>query len=105
MDKLVWNVMYHDINGKKIDTFNIFAHSGFRDDIKRAAKECKNRDEFAKTLRASLRYYFWSKSEWEIIVSPWTFCEKECSKIDVHDQIMYNWERFLDYVWSERKKL
>ena len=29
---------------------------------------------------------------------------KNALKIDVYEQIMINWEHFLDYVWNERQK-
>jgi hypothetical protein len=49
---------------------------------------------------------YWSKCEWEIIVGPW--CggrDTKEIKIDVFDQVMYNWEHFLEYVWNERKRI
>ena len=51
-------------------------------------------------------YYYWSKCEWEIILSAWPsrkdFNEE---KIDVFDQINLNWDRFADYVWENRKDI
>lgn len=44
-------------------------------------------------------YYMWSKCEYEIILSPWTGRADDI-KIDVYDQIMMNWNSFVDYVWS-----
>ena len=46
-------------------------------------------------------YYMWSKSEYEIIVSPWVG-RAEDIKIDVYSQVHMNWDRFVDYVWSFR---
>ena len=105
MNNLVWNAVYHSINGKEIKTFNIFEHSGFRNDVNKHFKKCKDRDEFASELRRSLFYYFCSKCEWEIIISPW--CggrDTESIKVDVYWQIMNNWEIFLDYVWNSKRK-
>ena len=44
-------------------------------------------------------YYFWSKCEYEIILSPWTGRADDI-KIDIYDQIMMNFDRFVGYVWS-----
>lgn len=44
-------------------------------------------------------YYFWSKCEYEIILSPWTGRADDI-KIDVYDQIMMNFDSFVDYCWS-----
>ena len=38
MKELVWNVIYHNINGQRIETFNVFKHGGFIADIEKAAK-------------------------------------------------------------------
>ena len=58
-----------------------------------------SKDEFADGLKKYLMYYFWSKCQYEIILSPWTGRADDI-KIDVYDQIMMNFDRFVDYVWS-----
>ena len=129
---LKWNVYCGDINGKKIKIFNIFEHNRFCEDIERYFKKYKNKDEFAAHLRHSLMYYYWSKCEWEVVVTEWVphitikeldrlNAEREKTlkeynrepyslyvnpdvaiKIDVYDQIVNNWEIFLDYVWNSK---
>ena len=59
-------------------------------------------DEFADGLKKYLMYYFWSKCEYEIILSPWTGRADDI-KIDVYDQIMMNFDRLVDYCWNERR--
>ena len=101
-----WIVLHHNINAKKIEPYNVLRHGGIRADIVKATKHCKTKEEFAEKLRSSLMYYYWSKCEWEIIVGPW--CggrDTKEIKIDVFDQVMYNWEHFLEYVWNERKRI
>lgn len=102
-----WNVFYHNINKKKIETFNIFEHDSFYEDIKRATKQYDNKDEFIKYLKSSLMYYFWSKAEWEIIIAPWCGGDRELDaiKIDVYKQVTNNWNIFSEYVWNNRKEL
>ena len=95
-----WNVFYYDINRKKISTYNIFDHSSFLKYVKEAMKECKFKQEFAEQLKSELRYYFWAKAEWELLFYPWVGDEKAAIKIDVYDQVMNNFEIFVDYVWS-----
>jgi len=53
-----------------------------------------------------MMYYYWSKSEWEIIIGPWCGGNntKEI-KVDVYEQVLNNWDIFLEYVWNERKKI
>ena len=99
---LEWNVFVEDFNNKKIRAYNIFNHYGFMSDCKDAWKKSKkNFDEFAETIRKSLMYYYWSKCEWEIILSDWPpsglFKEE---KVDVYQQIMLNWGPFINYLWK-----
>lgn len=68
---MVWNVYREDFNNKAIVTYNIFDHSGFAQDINKLLKEDITKDEFAEQLKRSLRYYFWSKSEHEVVITSW----------------------------------
>lgn len=102
-----WNVYYYDINHKEISVFNIFDHWSFREYVKKAIKKYKNKEEFAEQLKSELCYYFWSKSEWEIIIAPWVGGDrvKDVIKVDVYSQVMNNWEIFFDYVWNNREEI
>lgn len=105
-NEIRWNVFYHNCNSRSIETFNIFEHGSFREYVKKAAKKYQNREDFAKQLRSEVMYYFWSKCEWEVLVTPWISPrESEKKKIDVCWQIMNNWDVFVDYTWANRKKL
>lgn len=105
-DGLKWNVFYHDFNSGKIDTFNVFRHTGFREHVKKAAKKAQNKEDFAKQLQSEVMYYFWSKCEWEIVITPLiTRNDDDSEKVDVCWQIMNNWDIFFDYVWNNKKKL
>lgn len=132
MKDLKWYVYCHDFNGRKIKSFNVFAHGRFREDVEKDLKKYKNKEEFAERLRRNLSYYFWSKAEWEVVITSWvphiTMSEldrlnaerekniKEYNrepyslyvnpdvgeKIDVYDQVMNNWDVFLDIVWNSK---
>ena len=100
-----WIVYYHDFNGQKMTTFNIFDHGGFTSDVAKSLKKFKNKEDFAKQLRSDLFYYFGSKCEYEVIIAPWVGGRdtKEI-KIDIYNQVMLNWDVFLDYVWNSKKR-
>ena len=68
---LEWNVFRHDVNSKKIVTFNIFNHWKFNEDVQKSLKKFKDKDEFAELLRRDLMYYFWSKCEHEVVITSW----------------------------------
>ena len=97
-----WNVYYHDINAQKIIQWNIFKHGSFYKEVDDLLKSELDKEEFIERLRKSLMYYFWSKCEYEILVSPWVGRAGDI-KIDIYDQIMMNFDRFVDYVWSFKK--
>ena len=105
MKNLVWNVIYHNVNRDELGVWNVFDHGRFREDVSKELKKCKTKEEFAEKLRGDLFYYYCSKCEWEVLVSPWCGSKKEPTiKIDVYWQVMNNWEIFLDYVWNSKRK-
>ena len=102
MRDMTWYVYAEDFNGKKIEKVNIFDHYRFLEDVKKIYKKYKNDfDTFAHEVKSSLMYYFWSKCEWEIILSS-LFGRPDFKemKIDVYDQVMLNWDVFIKYVWD-----
>lgn len=103
--KLEWNVFYYDFNRRKIDTYNIFDHGGFVKYVKEAINKYKDKESFAEQLKTELLYYFWSKAEYEVLLSPWIGDEKAAVKIDVYKQVMLNFDVFLDYVWEHKEKI
>ena len=131
--KLEWNVYVHDFNKKEIKIFNIFNHGRFLEDVVKDLKKYTIKEEFAEKLRGNLFYYYGSKCEWEVVITPWvphiTMSElnrlneerektlKEYNrepyslyvnpdvgeKVCVYSQVMLNWHLFVDYVWSHKK--
>ena len=101
---LEWNVYVGNFTEKKMETDNVFEHCGFVKDCQEAYKKHKDdKDAFLEEVRRSLMYYFWSKCEWEIILSLWPPRENQQPlKIDVYDQVMLNWPIFSEYVWNNR---
>lgn len=98
--ELTWNVYYHDFNKKEIRKFNIFDHWKFNEDVSRDLHRARDRKAFAELLRSHLFYYFCSKCEYEVLISPWVGDkDKETIKIDIYDQVMMNFDIFLEYVW------
>lgn len=104
---LTWNVYYHNFNTRRIETHNVFNHYRFWEDcIKNVKKNKDDREAFEKQLKQDLAYYYWSKCEWEIILSAWPpRNDFDDEKIDVFDQIYLNWDKFADYVWENRKDI
>ena len=132
--KLVWNV-FNECNGE-ICPLNIFEYNyKFLEDLLTAKRKYKdNFEEFAEHVRKSLQYYYWSKSEYETVITTWPpYIESEelnrlnkekhereirnrpfyrdavnlttRYKIDIYTQIMMNWDRFIDYIWNNKHLL
>ena len=127
---LEWNVFRHDINNKKIVKYNVFDHSSFLASVKKLRMD---KNTFSEQLRREAQYYFWSKSEHEVVIASWpvyismdeyeritkeltaienrdrgfrvvNVCPTVGSKIDIYEQLMLNWDNFVEYVWNYLKK-
>ena len=71
-------------------------------------KKCKSLDELIEysiemRLERLCMYYFWSKCEYEVIVSSWPPREGSEEKIDIYDQLKANWDIFKELVFKELK--
>lgn len=105
---LEWYVWVSNWNSKEIELENIFEHSAFLQDIKKAARKYRDRDRlmFETQMRRDLMYYFWGKCEWEIVLDHWPHADSfKGKKIDVYEQVHANWKPFCDYVWAHRGEL
>ena len=102
-----WNVYTYNFNARKVEPHNIFKHSGFIKDCQKALKEFKDdKEQFIEAVRRSLMYYYWSKCEWEIVISDFPpRPDFPDAKVDVYDQIRLNWDVFVDYLWEHRNEL
>ena len=100
--KLEWNVYIEDVNRNNITVYNIFDHPLFLKDVIEAySKHKDNYNQFCEKVDRSLHYFFWSKCEWEIILSAWPPYEKfKEEKIDVYQQVMLNRDIFFKYIWE-----
>ena len=149
MKELQYNIYNEDINHNEIKPYNIFNHGGFHESLLKIKKEfkkaykkfwvehdkCNSAFEFTKwetqykkevfepAVLHALRYYFWAKCEYEIILTDWpTHISKEefdrirstnedpkyrftidpeyGEKVDIYDQVMLNKDIFIDYLWA-----
>ena len=101
---LVWNVKYYDCNADIIRDYNVLKY--YEAIIKKLKKKCANRDEFAKELEVKMRWQYWSRTEYEliieildnrVIISPWCGCREPAKvAIDVTDAGDFDWLRFAD---------
>ena len=82
---LVWKVYVYNRNSKGMEQYNLFENYNFLHSVAEHTRDCE---------------------EWEIIISPWIAQgQNEERKIDVYEQIMMNWDVFIDYLWKHRKQV
>ena len=159
---LEWYVYNQDINKHKIKPYNVFKHGGFIEGLNQMFKDIKKEQsnylkknnleepltlrevnkynkhmqEFEnECLRKECGYYFWSKCEYEVVVTSWPpymdvenidKLKKEVEehdsqwsckqlrinvpltvgeKIDIYDQLRLNWDAFKRYVFEHEKEI
>ena len=129
-----WYVYRYDFNKREIVPFNVFRRADFKEDVEEidikniSYKDLKNR------LDRLTLYYFWSKCEYEVVITSWPpFITKEDAyemmnqfekdskryereplvinanlevgeKIDIYKQLHLNWDAFCGYVYNELNK-
>lgn len=104
---LRWDVYIGNFNRKQIEVHNVFNHPRFLEDCRETSKQCGDDFEwFSDGIRRNLLCYYWSKCEWETVLTLWPMTKDDFGKkISVFDQVNLNWDRFIEYVWNHRKEL
>ena len=77
----------HNVKYGKLNT--LFKKHAYRDIAFEAYEQILDRE---------CMYYYWSKCEWEMIVSAWPPRDGSDKKIDVYSQLKANWELFKNIV-------
>lgn len=81
----------------EIKAYNIFKHAGFCEAIKEIKR---NKDLFDERVKTELAYWFRNRSEYEVSVAS-IFGGNPQEKISVYDQVMLNFDKFMEYLRSE----
>ena len=98
-------VKYYNCNANKIEDYDVLKRR--ESDIKKLKKKCATKKEFSESLRSEFMWRFWSKAEWELIItkeeggriilSPWCGCSNPDSvAIDVTNDTSFDWSSFAD---------
>lgn len=96
-----WDAMYYSWNDRKFKPYNVLAYR--EDVIKTLKKKVTSKEEFAQKMKSEMMYYFWSKTEVEvlltnqdgrIIMSPWV--GPEDIALDVTDREDFDWVGFFN---------
>lgn len=99
-----WYVMLFDYSKGKVVPYNVFDNVRFSRDVETILSTSGHtRESMSDILSHAAAYAFWSKCEYEYVVSDWPPSGRS-EKIDVFDQLKCNWDRFVDYVWSKGER-
>lgn len=129
---LEWNVFHENWSAGKIEIFNVFSHGSFKKDVLEAFETYEDKEELSKAIKSIVMYYFWGKCEYEVTITSWppSITKEEAkeiqsrieenemrynclprlldielatsSKVSIYEQLLLNWERFIDYLYDWR---
>ena len=129
MSSLAYYVYIENFNKKSIEKYNVLSEH-ILEQIKTKTKYVEDKQAFADVVKQVIMYHYWSKCDWEVIITDWpthieveevTRLERErdeyfgrynrvpyslcvnlkvAEKVDVYDQVMLNWNIFIDYLWK-----
>ena len=91
-----FNVINFDFNSKEFESYDVMPYLiNCYKNVKRK-KECpKTFDEFKQFVESKSMYMYWSRCEYEIILSDWPG-QNINKKIDIHEQLMMNIDTVTD---------
>lgn len=96
---LKWNVLMHDFNSDKIVYHNVLDDDYLIDSLKKAIKkeEVVSYDDVKSFLSSKFKARYWSRTEYEILVSG-LFDRDKKYKIDIWYQLEMNIDNITEYV-------
>ena len=104
MEEKKFNVLIWDINARRLTTYDVLPYFRRAYEEKKKTDRPTTREEWIKFVESAGKYMFWSRCEWEIIVSEWPPAKEDRSvKIDVWHQINNNLDLIVDILMDEKK--
>ena len=96
-----YNVWIWDFNHDALESYDVVPR--FVESIRQYTKPKslpKTKEALDKILESNVRYSFWSKCEYEMIIHGWPEQNND-QKVDVYQQLKLNWPIFLDFFWEK----
>lgn len=99
---LEWYAFRKDFNSRKLKKVNVLNSYRIDEILKRIKKEkAKTYEEIKEIIKRELMYYYWSKSEHEVLISGLFDNNLEnAEKIDIWYQLEPNLDRIVEYFIS-----
>ena len=96
-----YNVWIWDFNHDALESYDVVPR--FVESIRQYTKPKnlpKTKEALNEILESNVRYSFWSKCEYEMIIHGWPEQNND-QKVDVYQQLKLNWPIFLDFFWEQ----
>lgn len=84
-----FNVIKFNINDRALEPYDIIPY--LKERYNKAKTKPKTIEEFEQFIKAESMYQWWSRCEYEILISDWPL-EKLKEKWDIHKQVLMNIE-------------
>lgn len=96
---LNWYAFYWDCNSNSLERTDVI-HSDLIDEVKKAIKKSQDFNQIKEIIRRDLMWHYWSKSEWEVLVSDLHLHtpKHRIEKIDIYYQLEPNLDRITEYM-------
>lgn len=108
-----FNVLEYNFNSRMIEPYDVlpyFRNQWTSKKFNFDKKDVKTKKDLKNWIKRASHYQFWSRCEYEFIISPWPFNDsskesimKDMKKIDVHEQIIFNIDVITDILAEEFK--
>jgi hypothetical protein len=95
-----FNVINFNFNSRKMESFDVIPY--LVDCCEEKDPKPKTFEEYKEVIKGESFYRFWSRCEYEIILTDWPN-QKISEKWDVHKQIMMNLDIITEIVMEEVK--
>ena len=101
--ELKWNVLMHDFNSDKIVYYNVLNDEYLIDSLKKSIKkgEVVSYTDVKDFLSGKFKARYWSRAEYEILVSG--LIKSEPEKIDIWYQLEMNIDNITEYMINKLK--
>lgn len=97
--ELKWYALYWDSNDNTLKTTNVI-HEALIAEVKKAIKKGYDSIAIRNIVKSYLVWHYWSKCEWEVLVSPLFTrkAEEDEVKIDIWTQLEPNLDVITEYL-------
>lgn len=85
-------VINENINAQEFEKYDVMPYFiNCYKEARKKKKQPKTFDEFKEFVKSNSMYMYWSRCQYEIVLTDWP-SQSRSKKIDIHWQLMMNWD-------------